>query len=70
MININKEREKKYNELFDEKQKADEELKKYILYKKLVLPDEKLKDFLKKDRTASFNFFEFLEENGYLKSNY
>ena len=67
MININKEKDNKFFELYDEKQKADEELKNYVLHKNLVLPDEKLTEPLNKDRTASSNFFKFLEENGNFK---
>lgn len=55
--------ETKFFEFFDKKQEAYEELKNYILSRTPVIGDRKLKDLLSKEKVASDNFNEFLNEN-------
>lgn len=60
MKTIKHEREKKFNKLFDKKQKADEELKNYILGRIPVIGDKKLKKMLKEARKISDDFYTLL----------
>jgi ABC-type oligopeptide transport system ATPase subunit len=60
-MEINKqEKEKRFNELFDNKQKVDEELRNYVLSRTPIIGDKKLKELLEKARLASNDYYDFL----------